>query len=184
MRLSNPEALTAHAVAGDVTGDVCAPLGFAARPHGAGHFLNFTAIGGEPDRRSRAKAGAAVTNDTGSWAYQPPPNRERRQLPARGTAVDDLNATEPAALPDRTDTVTLVARAAELRRGSGRGSELTQDEMLPARRRRGPDDCQTCVPISGLLYLRDQDPASPQCVHIKAAPISSPMNKGSPSGPM
>ncbi len=181
MRLSNPEALTAHAVAGDVTGDVCAPLGFAARPHGAGHFLNFTAIGCEPDRRSRAKAGAAVTNDTGSWAYQPPPNRERRQLLARGTAVD-LNATEPAALPDRADTVTLVARAAELRHGSG--SETLRDEMLPAKRRRDLDDCHTCVPTCDLLYLRDQDPASPQCVHIKAAPVTSSIDKGSSSGPL
>ncbi|MCY3856697.1 MAG: hypothetical protein OXF78_10450, partial [Rhodospirillales bacterium] len=106
MRLSNPGAHTAHTVAGDVTGDVRAPLAFAAQPHSAGHFLNFTATGGEPDRRSRAKLDAAVISDSGSWALRQPPNRERRQLSTRA------------------DTVTLVARAAELRRASG--SELIQ----------------------------------------------------------
>ena len=98
MRLSNPGAHTAHTVAGDVTGDVRAPLAFAAQPLGADHFLNFTATGGEPDRRSRAKLDAAVISDSGSWALRQPPNRERRQLSTRA------------------DTVTLVARAAELRR--------------------------------------------------------------------
>ena len=134
MRLSNPGAHTAHTVAGDVTGDVRAPLAFAARPHGAGHFLNFTATGGKPDHRSRA------------------------------------------------DTITLIARAAELRCGSG--SELMQDEMMPATCRRGLDDCYACVPTCGLLHLRVQNPDSPQCVGIRAAPVTSPMNKGSPSGPL
>ena len=175
MRLSNPEALTAHTVAGDVTGDVRAPPAFAAGLYGADHFLNFTAIGGEANRRSRAKPGAAVISDTGLWAHQQPPNRERRQLPARGTAVDHLDAAEPAA-------VTLVAGATELRRGSG--SEMMQDEILPVRRRRDLDDRHTCVPNCGWLYLRDHDPDAPQCVHIKAAPVTSPMNKGSPSGPL
>ena len=181
MGMSNPGALTAHAVAGDATGEVRAPPAFAARPLGAGHLLNFTAIGGEPNCRSRAKPGAAVISDTGSWAHPQPPKRERRQLPARRTAVDDLHAAEPA-LPDRADTITLVAGAAELRRGSG--SELMQDEALPARRRRGLDDCHTCVPTCSLLQFRNQNSDSPQYVHIKAAPVTSPMNKGSPSGPM
>ncbi len=164
MRLSNPGALTAHTVAGDVTGDVRAPRAFAARPHGAGYFLNFTAIGGEQDRRCRAKQGAAVISDSGLWALRQPPNRERRQLPARA------------------DTITLVARAAKLWRGSG--SELIQDEMLPAKCRRGLDDRHACVPTCGSLHLRVQDPGSPQCVGIQAAPVTSPMNKGSPSGPL
>lgn len=181
MRLSNPGALTAHTVARDATGEVRAPPAFAARPLGAGHLLNFTAIGSEPNRRSRAKPGAAVISDTGSWAHPQPPKRERRQLPARWTAVNDLNAAEPA-LPGRAGTITLGAGAAELRHGSG--SELMQDEALPARRRRGLDDFHTCVPTCGLLYLREQDPESPQCTHIMAAPVTSPMNKGSPSGPL
>jgi len=164
MRLSNPGAHTAHTVAGDVTGDLRAPLAFAARPHGAGNCSNITATGGKPDRRSRAKQGAAVINDSGSWALRQPPNRERRQLPARA------------------DPITLVARAAKLRCGSG--SELTQDEMLPARCRRGLDDCYACVPTCGLLHLRVQDPVSPQRVGIQAVPVTSPMNKGSSSGPL
>ena len=164
MRLSNLGALTAHTVAGDVTGDVRAPLAFAARSHGGDHFLNFNAVGGELDRRYRAKLGAAVISDSGSWALQQPPNRERRQLPARA------------------DTITLVARAAKLRRGSG--SELIQDEMPPARCRRDLDDRHACAPTCGLLRLRVQDPDSPQCVGIQAAPVTSPLNKGSPSGPL
>lgn len=164
MRLSNPGALTAHTVAGGVTGDVRASLAFAARPYGAGHFLNFTPIGGEQDRRSCTKPGAAVINDTGSWALQQPPNRERRQLLARA------------------DAITLVARAAELRRGSG--SDPMQDEMLPARCRRCLDGCHACGPTRGLLHPRDQNPNSPQCMGIQAAPVTPPMNKGSPSGPL
>ena len=181
MRLSNPGALTAHTVAGDATGDARAPLAFAARSHGGDHFLNFTAIGGELDRRCRAKLGAAVISDSGSWALQQPSNRERRQLPARGTAVDDLNAAQPT-LPYRANTITLVAWAVELRRSSG--SELMQDEMQPAKRRRRLDDCYACVPTRGLLHIWDQDPGSPQCVGIETAPVTSPVNKGSPSGPL
>ena len=181
MRLSNPEALTAHAVAGDVTGDVRALPPVAARPRSARHFLNFTAVDSEPDRRSCDKLGSAVISDTGLWAQPQPPNRDRRQLPASGTAVNDLNAAKPA-LPDRADTITLVAGAMELRRGSG--SETLRDEILPARRRRDLDDCRPCVPACDLRYLRDQDPDSPQCVHIKAAPVTSSIDKGSPSGPL
>lgn len=179
MRLSNPGALTAHIVAGDVTGDVRAPLAFAAQPHGADHFLNFTTICDEPDRRCRAKLGAAVISDTGSWARQQPLNRERRQLPACGTAVHDLNAAQ-LALSVRADTITLVARAA----GPRRDPELMQEETPPTRCRRGLDDRHACVPTCGLLHLRVQDPVSPQCVGTQAAPVTSSMNKGSPSGPM
>lgn len=164
MRLSNPGALTAHTVAGDVTSDVRAPLAFAARPQGAGHSLNFTTIGGKPDRRSRTKLGAAVISDSGSWALQQPPHRERRQLPARA------------------DTITLVARAAELRRGSG--SELMQAEMLPAKHRRGLDDCHASVPAGSLLQPRDLGPDSLQCVGIQAVPVTSPLHNGPPSGPL
>lgn len=164
MRLSNPGAPTAHIVAGDVTGDTRALLAFAARSHGSDHFLNFTAIGGELDRRCRTKHGAAVISVSGLWAHQQPPVRERRQLPARA------------------DTITLVARAAKLRRRSG--SALIRDEMLPARCRRGLDDCHACVPTCGLLHLRVLDQVSPHCGGIQAAPVTSPMNKGSPSGPL
>ncbi len=181
MRLSNPEALSAHTVAGDVTSDVRAPLAFAARPHGVGHSLNFTAVGSEPDRGSCAKLVAAVISDTSLWAHPQPPKCERRQLPARRTAVNHLNAAKPA-LPDRADTITLVAGVTEPRCGSG--SATLRDEMLPAKRCRDLDDCHTCVPTCDLLCLRDQDPASPQCVHIKAAPVTFSIDKGSPSGPL
>ena len=164
MRLSNPGALTAHTVAGDVTSDVRAPLAFAARPQGAGHSLNFTTIDGKPDRRSCVKQGAAVISDSGSWALQQPPHRERRQLPARA------------------NTITLVARGAELRRGSG--SELMQAEMLPAKHRRGLDDCHASVPACSLLQPRDLGPDSLQCVGIQAVPVTSPLNNGPPSGPL
>ena len=139
MRLSNPGALTAHTVAGDVTGDVRAPLAFGAQPHGADHFLKFTTIGDEPVRRRRAKLGAVVISDTGSWARQQPLNRERRQLPACGTAVHDPNAAQ-LALSVRADTITLVARAA----GPRRDPKLMQEEtphaayQVPSRPGRPP----------------------------------------------
>ena len=97
MNLSNPDPQTATAVAGDVAGDVQAPLNFIVRQNGTPYFVSAALTGGAPDYRFRTEERMVTIHDVRSETDRLSVEREGFQLVRHRTAVDDLYDDEAIA---------------------------------------------------------------------------------------
>ena len=97
MNLSILGFRTATAVAGDVVGDVQAPLNFIVRQNGTPYFVSAALTGGAPDYRFRTEARTVTIHDVRSEADRLSVEREGFQMVRHRTAVDDLYDDEAVA---------------------------------------------------------------------------------------
>lgn len=90
MNLSNPDAQTVSAAAGDATGDVRAALTFIVRQNGTPYFLSSALTGGPPEYRFSTEERTVTIHDVRPEADRLSVEREGFQLVRHRTSVDDL----------------------------------------------------------------------------------------------